>query len=76
MTKCRQRYKDTWWWNRDVEEVVAKPKVCPKAWLKSKSAEDKHSVCCMKKYANKLETLLVMHKGSNTYMQSLGIASQ
>ena len=29
---------------RDVEEVVAKRKVCHKAWWKSKSAEEKHTL--------------------------------
>ena len=42
MKKCLPRHKETWWWNRDVEEVVAKRKVCHKALRKSKSAEDKH----------------------------------
>ena len=37
MTKGPHRYKETWWWNRDVDEVVAKRKVCHKAWRKSKS---------------------------------------
>ena len=35
------RRKETWWWN---SEVVAKRKVCYKAWLNSKSAEDKHTL--------------------------------
>ena len=26
MTKGPPRHKETWWWNRDVEEVVAKRK--------------------------------------------------
>ena len=43
MTKCPARHKETWWWNRDVEEVIAKRKICHKAWRKSKSAEDKHT---------------------------------
>ena len=42
MTKGPPRHNETWWWNRDVEEVVAKRKVCHKAWRKSKLAEDKH----------------------------------
>ena len=37
MTKGPPRHKETWWWNRDVEKVVAKLKVCHKAWQKSKS---------------------------------------
>ena len=36
-------------WNRDVEKVVAKRKVCHKAWRKSKSAEDKHTLDVTKK---------------------------
>ena len=36
-------------WNRDVEKVVAKRKVCHKAWQKSKSAEDKHALDVAKK---------------------------
>ena len=49
MTKGPPRHKDTWWWNRDVEEVVAKRKVCHKAWRKSKSGEDKHTLDMAKK---------------------------
>ena len=49
MTKFPRRHKDTWWWNRDVEEVVAKRKVCHKAWQKSNSAEDKHTLDVAKK---------------------------
>ena len=43
--------KETWWWNRDVEKVVAiaKRKVCHKAWRKSKSAVDKHTLDVAKK---------------------------
>ena len=44
MTKGPPQHKENWWWNRDVEKVVAKRKVCHKAWLKSKSAEDKHTL--------------------------------
>ena len=44
MTKGPPRHTETWWWNRDVENVVAKRKVCHKAWRKSKSAEDKHTL--------------------------------
>ena len=40
MTKCPARHKETWWWNIDVEEVVANRKICHKTWRKSKSAED------------------------------------
>ena len=43
------QHKDTWWWNRDVEKVVVKRKVCHKAWRKSKSAEDKHTLDVAKK---------------------------
>ena len=39
MTKGPPQHKETWWWNKDVENVVAKRKVCHKAWQKSKSAE-------------------------------------
>ena len=49
MTKGPPQYKETWWWNIDVEEVVAKRKVCRKAWRKSKSAEDKHTLDVVKK---------------------------
>ena len=37
------------WWNRDVEKVVAKRKVCHKAWRKSKLAEDKYTLDVAKK---------------------------
>ena len=43
ITKGPPRHKETWWWNRDMEKVVAKRKVCHKVWRKSKSAEDKHT---------------------------------
>ena len=43
ITKGPPRDKETWWWNR---EVVAKRKVCHKAWRKSKSAEDKTYFKC------------------------------
>ena len=49
MTKGPPRHKETWWSNRDVEKLVAKRKVCHKAWLKSKSAEDKHTLDVAKK---------------------------
>ena len=49
MTKGPPRHKETWWWNRGVEKVVAKQKVCHKAWQKSKSAEDKHALDVAKK---------------------------
>ena len=49
MTKGAPRHKETWWWNRDVEKVVAKRKVCHKAWRKYKSAEDKHTLDVAKK---------------------------
>ena len=48
MTKGAPRHK-TWWWNKDVEEVVAKQKVCHKAWRKSKLLEDKHTLDMAKK---------------------------
>ena len=44
MTNGPPQHKETWWWNRDVEKMVAKRKVCHKAWRKSKSAEDKHTL--------------------------------
>ena len=44
MTKGPPRHKETWWWNRDVEKVVAKRNVCHTAWQKSNSAEDKHAL--------------------------------
>ena len=37
------------WWNRDVEKVVAKRKICHKAWRKYKSLEDKHTLDVAKK---------------------------
>ena len=40
MTKGPPRHNETWWWNRDVIEVVAKQNVCEKAWRKSKWADD------------------------------------
>ena len=49
MTKGPPRHKESWWWNRDVETVVAKQKVCHKAWRKSKSAEIKHTLDVAKK---------------------------
>ena len=49
MKKGPPRHKETWWWNRDVEKVVANRKVCHKAWRKSKSAEDKHTLDVAKK---------------------------
>ena len=52
MMKGPPRHKETWWWNRDVEKVVAKRKVCHKAWRKSKSAEDKHTLDLAKKKVN------------------------
>ena len=45
MTKVPPRHKETWWWNRDVEKVVAKRKVCHQDGRKSKSAEDKQFRC-------------------------------
>ena len=49
MTKGPPRHKETLWWNRHVTNVVAKRKVCHKAWRKSKSAEDKHTLDVAKK---------------------------
>ena len=49
MTNGPPRHKETWWWNRDVEKLAAKRKVCHKAWRKSKSAEDKHTLDVAKK---------------------------
>ena len=49
MTKGPSRHKETWWWNRDVEKVVVKRKVCHKACQKSKSADDKHALDVAKK---------------------------
>ena len=49
MTNGPPRHKETWWWNRDVEKVVAKRMVCYKAWRKSKLAEDKHTLDVTKK---------------------------
>ena len=43
------RHKETWWWNKDGKKVVAKRKVCHKAWQKSKSAENKHTLYVAKK---------------------------
>ena len=49
MTKGPPQYNETWWWNRDMEEVVAKRKGCHKSRWKSKSAEDKHTLDVAKK---------------------------
>ena len=49
MTKGPPRHKETWWWNRDGEKVVAKRNVCHKAWRKSKLAVDKHTLDVAKK---------------------------
>ena len=49
MTNGPPRHKKTWWWNRDVEEVVAKRKVCHKTWRKYTSDEDKHTLDVAKK---------------------------
>ena len=49
MTKGPPQHKETWWWKRDVEEVVAKRKVYHKAWRKSKLDEDKHTLDVAKK---------------------------
>ena len=54
-TKGPPRHKETWWWNRDVENVVAKRKVCHKAWQKSKSAEDKHDLDVAKKEVHRCD---------------------
>ena len=45
MTKDPSQHKETWWWNRDVEQVVAKRKVCHK----SKSGEYEHTLDVAKK---------------------------
>ena len=49
MTKGAPRHKETWWWNRDMEKVVSNPKVSHNPWLKSKSAEDQHTLDVAKK---------------------------
>ena len=49
MMKGPPRHRETGWWNRDVEKVVAKRKVCHKACRKSKSAKDKHTLDVSKK---------------------------
>ena len=49
MTKGPPRQRQNWRWNRDVEQVAAKQKLCHKAWRKSKSAEDKHTLDVAKK---------------------------
>ena len=48
MTNGPPRHNETWWWNRDVEKVVAKRKVYHKTWRTSKSAEDKHTLVTKK----------------------------
>ena len=60
MTKGSPRHKETWWCNRYVEKVVAKRKVCHKAWRKSISAEDQHTLDVAKKAAqeSKLQELI------------------
>ena len=49
MTNGPHRHKETWWWNRDVEKVVAKRMVCHNARRKSKSAADKYTLDVAKK---------------------------
>ena len=49
MTKGPPQHNETWWWNRDVEMVVDKRKVCHKSCRKSKSAEDKYTLDVAKK---------------------------
>ena len=49
MTKDPPRHKETWWWNGDVETLVARRKVSHKTWRKSKSHEDKHTLDVAKK---------------------------
>ena len=49
MTKGPPRHNETWWWNRDVVKVVAKRNVCHKAWRKSKSDVNKHTLDVAKK---------------------------
>ena len=44
-----ERSTSTWWWNRDVKEVVAKRKVCHKACRKTKSTKNKHTLEVAKK---------------------------
>ena len=57
MTKGPPRNKETWWWNRDVEEVVVKRKVhrakhITKSGGNLKSAEDKHTLLVAKNEVN------------------------
>jgi hypothetical protein len=40
-TKGPQRHKETWWCNEDVRVALDNKKDCFKAWLNSKSADDK-----------------------------------
>ena len=52
MENGTHQHKETWSLNRDVEErwlLATKQMVCHKAWLKAKSAEDKHTLDIAKK---------------------------
>ena len=62
MTKGPPRHKETWWWNRDVENVVAKRKVCHKAWQKAwqKGREEMSSVCDVRKMMPGMMCLMLM----------------
>ena len=39
--KGRKDRGDTWWWNKDVQEIIAKKKKAYKEWCKNKSEENK-----------------------------------
>ena len=35
------RHRETWWWSREVEEVVMYKRMCFRKWKRSKSEQDK-----------------------------------
>ena len=64
MMKGPPRHKETWWWNRDVEKVVAKRKVCHKAWRNNRSMIDylmvRKTDCCLVKNVKVHNSLFIM----------------
>ena len=72
MTKGPPRPKETWWWNRDVENVFYKQKVCHKAWRRI-SVEDKHTLDVTKK---EVYTSVLAAQGSNLQEYTAGVQSE
>jgi hypothetical protein len=35
------RHRETWWWSREVEEVVKYKRKCFRKWIRSKSEQDR-----------------------------------